>query len=195
MDCTVHGILQSRILERVAFPFSRGSSQPRDQTQVSHIAGGCFTSWATREAQVSSVTFWGVCLEEVGLGISFPHELGEEGAQEDLPSRDRWPEAWKQGRRLPCGHLGRRVRQAALWMWELGRCVCRIESKPKRLKCEQVRAGGERPEPGRGLAGQGKEFGSYSKRHRKLWGCLRIWVIWFSLYISSDSWRGLFQGM
>ena len=39
MDYTVHGILQARILERVAFPFSRGSSQPRDQTQVSHIAG------------------------------------------------------------------------------------------------------------------------------------------------------------
>ena len=38
-DCTVHGILQARILEWVAFPFSRGSSQPRDQTQVSHIAG------------------------------------------------------------------------------------------------------------------------------------------------------------
>ena len=35
----------------VAFPFSRGSSQPRDQTQVSHIAGAFFTSWATREAQ------------------------------------------------------------------------------------------------------------------------------------------------
>ena len=34
-----HGILQDRILEWVAFPFSRGSSQPRDQTQVSHIAG------------------------------------------------------------------------------------------------------------------------------------------------------------
>ena len=32
----VHGILQARILEWVAFPFSRGSSQPRDQTQVSH---------------------------------------------------------------------------------------------------------------------------------------------------------------
>ena len=41
----------SRILEWVAFPFSRGSSQPRDWTQVSHIAGGFFTSWATREAQ------------------------------------------------------------------------------------------------------------------------------------------------
>ena len=48
---TVHGILQARILELVAFPFSRGSSQPRDQTQVSHIAGRFFTSWATREAQ------------------------------------------------------------------------------------------------------------------------------------------------
>ena len=51
MDYTVHGILQARILEWVAFPFSRGSSQPRDQTQVSHIAGGFFTSRATREVQ------------------------------------------------------------------------------------------------------------------------------------------------
>ena len=41
---TIHGILQARILEWVAFPFSRGSSQPRDRTQVSHIAGGFFTS-------------------------------------------------------------------------------------------------------------------------------------------------------
>ena len=37
------GILQARILEWVAMPSSRGSSQPRDQTQVSHIAGGFFT--------------------------------------------------------------------------------------------------------------------------------------------------------
>ena len=44
MDYTVHGILQARILERVAVPFSRGSSPPRDQTQVSHIAGRFFTS-------------------------------------------------------------------------------------------------------------------------------------------------------
>ena len=47
MDC----ILQARILEWVAFPFSRGSPQPRDWTQVSDIAGGFFTSWATKEAQ------------------------------------------------------------------------------------------------------------------------------------------------
>ena len=44
MDYTAHGILQARILEWVAFPFSRGSSQPRDQTQVSRITGGSFTS-------------------------------------------------------------------------------------------------------------------------------------------------------
>ena len=50
-DYTVHGILQARILEWVAIPFSKGSSQPRDQTQVSLILGRFFTSWATREAQ------------------------------------------------------------------------------------------------------------------------------------------------
>jgi len=44
MDCTVHGILQAGILEWLAVPFSTGSSQPRDQTQVSHIAGRFFTS-------------------------------------------------------------------------------------------------------------------------------------------------------
>ena len=54
MDCTVHGILQARILGWVAFPLSRGSSQPRDWTQVSHIAGGFFTSWATREVALLS---------------------------------------------------------------------------------------------------------------------------------------------
>ena len=48
----VHGILQARILEWVAMPFSRGSSQPRDRTQVFCIAGGrFFIIWATKEAQ------------------------------------------------------------------------------------------------------------------------------------------------
>ena len=51
VDYAVHGILQVRILEWVAFPISRGSSQPRDWTQASRIAGGFFTSWATRETQ------------------------------------------------------------------------------------------------------------------------------------------------
>ena len=50
MDYTVHGFLQARILEWLVFPFFRGSSQPRDRTQVSCIAGRFFTSWTTREA-------------------------------------------------------------------------------------------------------------------------------------------------
>ena len=51
MDYTVHGILQASLMQWVAFPFSRVSSQSRDQPQVSCIAGGFFTSWATKEAQ------------------------------------------------------------------------------------------------------------------------------------------------
>ena len=49
-DYRVHGILQARILEWVASPFSRGSSRPRNRTGVSCIAGGFFISWATRKA-------------------------------------------------------------------------------------------------------------------------------------------------
>ena len=54
MDCSlpgssVHGLLQARILEWVASSFSRGSSRPRDQTQVSYIAGRLFTDWSSRE--------------------------------------------------------------------------------------------------------------------------------------------------
>ena len=49
MNYTVHGILQARMLEWVAFPFSRGSSQSRDWSLVSHLAGRSFTSWATRD--------------------------------------------------------------------------------------------------------------------------------------------------
>ena len=59
MDCilagsSVHGILQARILKWVAISFSRGSSQPRDQTQVSCSVGRYFfTNWATRETPES----------------------------------------------------------------------------------------------------------------------------------------------
>ena len=51
MDYTIHGILQARILEWVAVPFSRRSSQSRNRMGVSCIAGGFFTNWAIREAQ------------------------------------------------------------------------------------------------------------------------------------------------
>ena len=51
IDCTVHGILQTRIVEWVDISFSSISSQHQDRTQVSRIAGGFFTSWAARETQ------------------------------------------------------------------------------------------------------------------------------------------------
>ena len=55
MDCSlpgssIHGIFQARVLEWVAISFYRGSSRPRDRTQVSRIAGRRFAVWATREA-------------------------------------------------------------------------------------------------------------------------------------------------
>ena len=63
MDCSppgssIHGILQARILEWVAMPFSRGSSWPRDQTQVFCITGGFFTIWVIREALDTIETGW-----------------------------------------------------------------------------------------------------------------------------------------
>ena len=59
MDCSapvfsIRGILQARILEWVAISFSRGSSRPRDWTQVSYIAGRRFNLWATRKATQQS---------------------------------------------------------------------------------------------------------------------------------------------
>ena len=71
LDCSppgssVHEILQARILEWVAIPFSTGSSQPRHQTRVSHFAVRFFTIWATWEAwtfrgEVAEFKYW--CLK------------------------------------------------------------------------------------------------------------------------------------
>ena len=56
----VYGILQARILERVAFPFPRGSSQPRNWTRVSCIADRFFTNWVSREAHCQLKQFLSV---------------------------------------------------------------------------------------------------------------------------------------
>ena len=55
IDCSlagssVHEIFQAKVLEWIAISFSRGSSRPRDWTQVSRIVDRCFTAWTTREA-------------------------------------------------------------------------------------------------------------------------------------------------
>ena len=64
---SIHGILQTRILEWVAISFSRGSSRPRDRTQVSRIAGRRFNLWATREAPK---LIWARCISwEMNPGL------------------------------------------------------------------------------------------------------------------------------
>ena len=70
------GILQARIQEWIAVPSSRASSQPRDRTQVPHIAGGFFTSWATREAQ----EYWS------GLPFPSPADLPRPGTGPASPA-------------------------------------------------------------------------------------------------------------
>ena len=76
MDYLVHGILQARILEWVAFPFSKGSSQPGDRTQVFHTAGRFFASWAPREAQ----EHWS------GYLIPSPGDLPDPGIEPGSPA-------------------------------------------------------------------------------------------------------------
>ena len=70
------GILQATILEWVAMPSSRESSQPRDQTQVSHTAGIFFTVWATREAHEN----WS------GWPIPSPGDLPDPGLELGSPT-------------------------------------------------------------------------------------------------------------
>ena len=65
MDCSppgssLHGILQARVLEWVAIAFSKGSSRPREGTQGSRVAGGCFTLCTTREAPLR-LSIWQIC--------------------------------------------------------------------------------------------------------------------------------------
>ena len=75
-----HGILQARLLEWVAFPFSRGSSQPRDRIQVSHtagISGGFFTSWLAKEAVVSHAGGDGWWWLKQSLGCNKERRLGK----------------------------------------------------------------------------------------------------------------------
>ena len=65
---SVHRIFQERALEWIAISFSRGSSRPRDRTQVSCIAGRRFTLWATREAPLVLIHSYGITNKESQCG-------------------------------------------------------------------------------------------------------------------------------
>ena len=79
MDCSppgssVHGILQARMLGWVAISFSKGTLQPRDQTQVSHIASGFLTVWATKKPWIlERVAYpYSRCLPDPGIKPGSP---------------------------------------------------------------------------------------------------------------------------
>ena len=74
---SVHGILQARILELFAIPFSRGSSQPGDQTWVSCIAARFFTIWATGETLISRKRH---CLADIVLASAICSMSGSHSA-------------------------------------------------------------------------------------------------------------------
>ena len=96
----VHGILQARILEWVAFPLFRRSSQSRDRTQVSRIADRFFTSWATREAKNTGVGSLSLLqrifpTQELNQGLPYCrqilYQLCYQGTQNQIcPSKWQW---------------------------------------------------------------------------------------------------------
>ena len=115
MDCSppgssVHEIFQTRILEWVAISFSRGSSQPRDQTQVFCTAGRFFTNWATREALGSITT------NKTSGGDRILVELFQilkDDAVKELHSicqqiwkAQQWPQDWKRSVFIPVPKKG-----------------------------------------------------------------------------------------
>ena len=73
-DCSpsvssVYGILQARVLEWLAIPFSRGSSWIRDRTWVFHITGRFFAIWTTREASLPAQ--FSLNLLDLGLDVTY----------------------------------------------------------------------------------------------------------------------------
>ena len=96
IDCTppgssVHGILQARIMEWVAIPFSRVSSQPRDWTQVSRIAGRILTLWATTH---------GMCIDNSGPHCPGQCAKDKSHGHHDTVSASLPTVAWQSLRRL-----------------------------------------------------------------------------------------------
>ena len=158
MNYTVHGILQARILEWVAIPFSRGSSQPRDRTQVSRIASRFFTSRATKlppnqMTKTEMMELFHIRLQSIFLILHeaerHPEKLGEDhtaherSAMERLASDDQCPF------RLPMPSiLGRRSPQSLLSLcsWLLFTALTAI-----RLPSIEARAQGCSPESARKL--------------------------------------------
>ena len=104
---SVHGILQAGILEWVAIPFSRESSQPRNRTWVSCIAGKFFTVWATREApHLHHTSLWEWSRDRHRDRKQWVHgdlDCTDAATSQGMPAATR---SWKrQGQILPGGNI------------------------------------------------------------------------------------------
>ena len=91
-------ILQARIQEWVAMPSSRASSQPRDQTQVSGIAGRFITSWASRRClwgEKTGISHQDAALSGRGIGLCLGVQLLSSACHRHVLSR-HWPNAWRK---------------------------------------------------------------------------------------------------
>ena len=118
MDCSppgssICGILQARILEWVAIPFSRGSSQPRDRTLVSCTVGGLFTVWVTKEGQWAVRSVW-VGKKPKTIG---PKHFSPQSSH--FVDKTFWEE-WAKGilPKVISTHL-----RKIIWMWDLKICI------------------------------------------------------------------------
>ena len=133
MDCnlpgsSVHGILQARVLEWVATSFSRGSSQPRDQTRVSCIAGRCFTVWAIREAYLNQLIQQIFIKHLLWAWNSVGTEDTAVNKPKSPPSRDSHWNGWKRcivkllrrGAYLMAQTVKNPPAVQETWVWSLG---------------------------------------------------------------------------
>ena len=129
MNCSppgssVHWVFQARILEWVAIPFSRGSSQPRGQTQVSCPMGEFFTIWATREARLGLAQIWHVGERELVHGLTLrciQTHLGRHVPYIDEISADY-------------GNVSDRLHILSALLWYQYKCQCLWRNSPLGLQ-------------------------------------------------------------
>ena len=124
VDCSppgssVHGILRARILEWIAIPFSGRSSRPRDQTQVSYVAGRFFTFWVTGKASYkisfikALIPFMMALSSWPNLTFQWPHLL----IPSPLGVMISTHECWGRYNIQTIAAKGNSEKDLALWLW------------------------------------------------------------------------------
>ena len=138
----LHGILQARVLEWLAVPFSRGSSRPRDQTQVYHIARGFFTIWATREAHLLHKAVLFLTGRGINIYLNFFFSFFFHFQSILPPGRKDSLQWWSSEWSLSPWYL-----EPNAIFWRKPRVSIVLSFHPARLPCQGTCHGGEGPQP------------------------------------------------